>query len=218
MGEAVDKAYRTIREGIVSGRLAQGSHIKAQVLAAASGLSRTPVREALRRLHSEGLIHFIPNRGAYVASWSQEDVEQYFDLCVLLEGFAAELAAKRVTEAEIEDLRRMVEEMNALMAPASPDVPAVKEANDRFHRKIMAICGNVRLERFLSSLIEADLVFSTFQHYSLDELRRAAMQHEELVAAIAARDQVWARSVMGTHLLSARHTMLRALREDQSRS
>jgi DNA-binding GntR family transcriptional regulator len=216
MAEAVDKAYQAIRDGIMTGRYAPGSHITAQVLAAASGLSRTPVREAMRRLHSEGLIEIIPNRGAFVASWNEADIEQYFDLVVVLESFAAELAAKRVTEADLVVLRGLADDMNRLVAFDLPPMDEIKDVNDRFHKTIMAICGNSRLENFLSSMIEAELVFSTLRQYDPEELRRAAMQHVELVAALEARDPAWARSVMATHLFSARHAMLRSLHADST--
>lgn len=211
MGESVDKAYRTIRDGIMSGVYPQGAHITAQDLAAASGLSRTPVREAMRRLQSEGLIRIIPNRGAFVASWNADDIVQYFDLVVVLESFAAELAAKNVTEDDLEILRGLVRDMDRLVESGRPSLDEIKANNDAFHKTIMRVCGNVRLEHYLSSMIEAELVFSTFREYNPDELRRSAMQHAELVSALEARDPVWAKSVMATHLLSARHTMIRAL-------
>jgi len=212
MAEAVDKAYRTIRDGIMSGRYKQGAHITAHTLAEASGLSRTPVREAMRRLHAEGLINIIPNRGAFVASWNEDDVAQYFDLCVVLESFAAELAAKRITDDELEMVRGIADDMDRAIAADSPSMADIKEANDRFHKAIMSISGNTRLEHYLSSMIEAELVFSTLQHYNPEELRRASMQHAELVSALEARDPAWARSVMSTHLLSARHAILRSMR------
>lgn len=213
MAAAVDKAYQTIRDGIMSGTYPPGAHLTAQDLAAASGLSRTPVREAMRRLHAEGLIRIIPNRGAFVASWSEEDVEQYFDIVVLLESFAAEQAARHVSEAELAELRGMVEEMDRLVASDQLAVDRIKAVNDNFHKVIMTASRNARLQHYLSSMIEAELVFSTFRQYHPDELRRAAIQHAELVSALEARDPAWARSVMATHLLSARHALLRSLRE-----
>src|SRR6516225_6394222 len=101
MAEAVDKAYRTIRDGIMSGIYPQGAHVTAQDLAEASGLSRTPVREAMRRLHAEGLILIIPNRGAFVARWSDKDIHKIYDLRVLLESHAAEIAATEAGQADI---------------------------------------------------------------------------------------------------------------------
>ena len=76
MAAAVEKAYAAIREGIMDGTYPGGVHLKAEDLAVAIGVSRTPVREALRRLHAEGLVDFVANRGAYVLTWDRSDVEE----------------------------------------------------------------------------------------------------------------------------------------------
>lgn len=211
MAKAVDKAYSIIRDGITSGRYQQGSHLTAQGLADDSGLSRTPVREAMRRLHSEGLIEIIPNRGAFVASWDEDDIAQYFDLCMVLESFAAELAARRITEDELAELHGLVREMNALVEQEPAPMEEIKRVNDAFHNSIMSASGNARLENYLSSMIEAELVANTLRRYNAEELRRSAMQHAELVDALEARDPVWAKSVMTTHQLSARHAFMRSV-------
>lgn len=212
MAEAVDKAYQVIRDGILNGVYPQGSHLSAQVLAEASGLSRTPVREAMRRLHAEGLIRIIANRGAFVATWSEGDVEHYFELDLVLESFSAELAASRVTPKDVAALRLLVDELDRLVFEDPLPLAQVKDVNDRFHKQIMAISRNVRLEHYLQSLIEAELVFGTVGEYTLEELRRTAMQHAELVDALEAHDPAWARSAMATHLLTARNAMMRSVR------
>lgn len=212
MAEAVDRAYQVIRDGILSGLYPQGSHLSAQVLAEASGFSRTPVREAMRRLHAEGLIRIIPNRGAFVATWSEGDVEHYFELDLVLESFSAELAASRVTPKDLAMLRQLVDEMDRLVFEEPPPLARVKEVNDRFHKEVMAISGNVRLEHYLQSMIEAELVFGTVGEYTREELQRTAMQHAELVDALEARDPIWAKSAMATHLLTARNAMMRSVR------
>jgi DNA-binding GntR family transcriptional regulator len=213
MAEAVDRAYRAIRDGIVSGTFAQGAHITAQELAAATGLSRTPVREAMRRLHAEGLIHIIPNRGAFVASWSEQDVEQYYELVVLLESFAAELAARRIADEDLAELKALNAELDRLCCESPASIPRIKEVNDRFHEIVRRASGNTRVESYLGSMIEAELVVGTLAEYNPEELRRSAMQHAELVAAFEAGDPMWAKSVMATHILSARHAFLRSMRE-----
>lgn len=212
MAAAVDKAYETIRDGIVRGTYPQGSHITAQSLAAASGLSRTPVREAMRRLHAEGLIKFIANRGAFVSSWSESEVHQIYELRILLEGFAAAAAARNVTEAQLVELRRLAEEMAAIVDSSGPEaIDEVAARNNAFHKLIVQASGNARLQELLSSIVEVPLVLSTFRRYSMPQLRRSMSQHLELVTALEARDPDWARSVMASHILSARHTLLTAL-------
>ena len=208
MAKAVESAYRAIREGIYEGRFAQGSHITARQLAEATGLSRTPVREAMRRLDAEGLITLIPNRGAFVASWSSGEIEQIYELRVLLESFAAQTAAERINDQQCAELRALAGEMQELVERRADDHEAIAQVNDRFHKGVLEACGNARLRDLLGAITEVPLQLSTFRLYSVGELRRSASQHAELVDALTARDGDWARSVMTAHIRSARYTLL----------
>ena len=219
MAAAVERAYLTIRAGIVSGVYAPGAHLTAQGLAAASGLSRTPVREAMRRLHSEGLISFIPNRGAFVARLDERDVIKIYDLRVALEGYAAETAAREATAAQIADLEALARTMTAAGDPASPfDIDEIARLNNAFHKLIVLAAANSRLEAALASIVEVPLVLRTFRRYSPAELRRSVSQHVELVEAIRARDGLWARSVMTSHILAGRNALLRSLEPTDTRT
>ena len=100
---AVDKAYQAVRQGIIAGRFAAGTRITEHEVAVAAGVSRTPAREALRRLHSEGLVEFTPNQGAIVTTWSVEDADEIFDLRALLE---AALVMRTFRNYTPEDLER----------------------------------------------------------------------------------------------------------------
>lgn len=210
MAKAVDSAYRAIREGILAGSLAQGSHITARQLAEATGLSRTPVREAMRRLEAEGLITLIPNRGAFVARWTESEIEQIYELRVLLESFAAQVAAERINDEQRAELRSLAQEMGRLVEQRPVNVEAIAEVNDRFHKGVLEACGNPRLRDLLGTITEVPLQLSTFRRYSIDELRRSAAQHAELVSALLVGDGDWARSVMTAHIRSARHTLLQS--------
>jgi DNA-binding GntR family transcriptional regulator len=210
MAKAVDSAYRAIREGILAGTFAQGSHITARQLAEATGLSRTPVREAMRRLDAEGMISLIPNRGAFVASWSDSEIEQIYELRVLLESFAAQTAAERINDEQSARLKDLAVEMTHLVEQRPVDVEAIAEVNDKFHKGVLEACGNPRLRDLLGAITEVPLQLSTFRRYSIDELRRSAAQHAELVSALMVGDADWARSVMTSHIRSARHTLLQA--------
>jgi len=214
MAAAVEKAYQAIREGIVSGAYPPGSHLTAQDLAAASGLSRTPVREAMRRLHTEGLISFIPHRGAFVAQMEPRDIQKIYDLRLVLEGFAAEAAATEATDAQISELERLATEMaDAVEQGGDKWVEQITRINNSFHKLIVTAAANPRLEVALASIVEVPLVLRTFRRYSLDDMRRSSAQHKELVEAIRARDGAWARSVMTSHIHAARTALLRSIAE-----
>ena len=109
---AVDQAYHTVRDGIISGRYPPSSRVTEQDIAEAAGVSRTPVREALRRLHGEGLVEFQPNHGAVVTDWTDVDTDEVFELRAMLEAHGAARAAKRATPAQILELRRLAEEQH----------------------------------------------------------------------------------------------------------
>ncbi|HZZ87561.1 MAG TPA: GntR family transcriptional regulator [Caulobacteraceae bacterium] len=211
MAAAVEKAYQAIRDGIVSGVYRPGEHLTAQGLAGATGLSRTPVREAMRRLHAEGLIAFIPHRGAFVAHLDERDIQKIYDLRVVLEGYAAETAAVEATPRQIEELRALTRQMGAVLdAGGAAMVEDVAGLNNRFHKLIVTAAANPRLDVALAYIVEAPLILRTFRHYDLAELRRSNTQHLELADAISARDPTWARSVMTSHILCGRNTLLRS--------
>src|SRR5580692_2955523 len=171
MAAAVERAYRTIRDGIVSGAYRPGAHLTAQGLAATSGISRSPVREAMRRLHSEGLIRFIANRGAFVTHLDERDIFKIYDLRVVLEGYAAEAAAKEGADAQIEDLEALAQEMaGAVELPAALAIDRVAQLNNEFHKLIVTAAANPRLETALASIVEMPLVLRTFRRYSQEEL------------------------------------------------
>ncbi len=110
MAKAVDKAYHTVRERIVRGVYPASSRITEQEVAAVAGVSRTPVREALRKLHAEGLLEFVPHQGAIVTEWTHEDRDDVYELRAMLESYGAARAARRITGEGIAELRQLAED------------------------------------------------------------------------------------------------------------
>ena len=207
---AVDKAYEVVRTGIISGRFAPAARLTEQEVAEAAGVSRTPAREALRRLDAEGLVSFTPNQGAVVTRWSSEDADEIFDLRMLLESHGAVRAARLATDAEIAALRALAEEQHREARDRREGyLDRISALNHRFHHGLQEAAASPRLRRALASLLEAPLVLKTFQNYSADDLERSASHHLELVHALEARDAEWAGSVMRAHILAAKRTVLR---------
>lgn len=210
MSDAESLVYRSVRQKIVDGTFASGKHLSTESLAALLGVSRTPVREALRRMQAEGLVVLHANRGAFVASWTRDDVDEVFDLRIVLEAHASEHAARRISDAAIEQLRELARRMEAAVASKSPSrLDALSGLNEEFHRIILAECGQQRLAQMLNSLVEMPMVRRTFGTYDSDELQRSMFHHRELIAAFAARDSVWASAVMRSHLCAAHVVALR---------
>jgi len=207
---AVDKAYEVVRDGIIAGRFSPASRITEQEAAAAAGVSRTPAREALRRLHSEGLVDFTPNQGAVVTEWSMGDADEIFDLRALLEAHGAARAAQRATDSQVAALRALAEEQYAAArGRRAGHLEKIALLNSCFHRQVQEAADSPRLMRALSALLEAPLVMKTFLNYTPEDLERSAAHHLELVQALEAHDSEWASSVMRSHVYAAKRTLLR---------
>jgi DNA-binding GntR family transcriptional regulator len=203
---AVDRAYDIIRSGIQSGVYSPGTHIRAAEVAGQLGISRTPVREAMRRLHAEGLVDFVANHGAHVMRWSRTDIDEVFDLRCALESYASERAATRMTAQALDELGKLASEMSTL-AETKPAhyLERIAEHNDSFHRLILASAGGRRLSALVAAVVDMPIVLRTFHRYGDEDLRRSMAHHHDLVAAFGARDGEWAASVMRSHVLAARN-------------
>lgn len=205
MAKAVDKAYQTVRERIVRGVYPAASRITEQEVAAAAGVSRTPVREALRKLHAEGLLEFIPHQGAIVTEWTKEDRDDVFELRALLESYGAARAARRMSDVGIAQLRQLAEDQyHETLSKAPGYLTRIGELNSQFHRRIHEFAGSPRLVTALASLIEAPLMMRTFESYEEEDLVRSAAHHLEIVRALESRDGDWSAALMRSHILGSR--------------
>jgi len=208
MTRAFDKAYRAVRDGVIAGRFPPSRRITEQEVAEAAGVSRTPVREALRRLHAEGIVDFRPNQGAMVTAWSADDVEDLFELRAMLESHGARRAAQRATPAQLTALRDLAQQQQAESLSRSEGyLRRIAEISSQFHRTVQEAAGSARLAHALASILEAPLALKTFENYSAEDLSRSAAHHLEIVCALESRDGEWAASVMRSHILAARRTM-----------
>jgi formyl-CoA transferase len=200
--------YEAIRDLILDGTFEVGKHLVEADLATQLEISRTPVREALRRLASEGLITFQRNRGAWVAGWSAVELAEIFELRALLESYGARLAAARVTEDDLVSLRVLAQRMEDLVAvdEGHQDFHQIALANNDFHLGILRAAGNEHLVNILSSLLHVPLVQRTFADYSPAALQRSLAHHRECIAALEKNDGMWAESVVRAHILAARPT------------
>lgn len=207
---AAEHAYAVVRDGILNGKYHAGCRLTEEDLARAISVSRTPIREALRRLHAEGLVQFEPNHGAMVSSYGPEAAEEIFELRALLEPISASRAAERATADAIANMRSLAEKQSAESRQRKGDfLMRIGQLNDEFHRAVQAAARSPRLGKTLSGLIEAPLILRTFEQYTPTELKRSADQHLELIQAFEERDSMWAHSIMRTHILAGRAAYLR---------
>ncbi len=205
MSKASDSAYATIREMIVSGALAPGDPVREEALAEICGVSRTPIREAMRRLESDMLIQRSESQRSFVSEWSLDDIEDAYELRALLEGVAAHRACKVITGEQVAELKAINARLGQAIARQPADIEGFLAANRDFHALILSVVGSARLEALLQSLIEAPIVWRTAHHYSEDELGRSHHEHEELIAAFDRGDENWATTIMEGHIRRAFH-------------
>ena len=206
MSKASDTAYNAIREMIVSGELAPGDALAEEALAQACGVSRTPVRDAMRRLEGELLIRRSGTQRSFVADWSLDDIEDAFELRAMLEGVAAKRAAACMNDEAIAQLKAFNLRIQKAVDGANPDVEAFLENNRNFHNLILSVADSARLEKLLQTLIEQPIIWRTAHHYSTAELRRSHQEHDELIVAFQRSDAEWAETIMIGHIRRAFHT------------
>ena len=202
---SAEEAYSAIHAFIVQGDYQAGDRLREEELGQRIGMSRTPIREALRRLSAEGLTEFVPNRGAHVASWTDQELNEIFELRALLEGYAASRAATRMTSESHDKLRMLSAAMEMQISDdGEPNLEQISVLNNDFHKTIVQNAGSQYLLTFFMNMIQFPLVHRTFRRYSPRDLERSFGHHRELVEAFEAQDPEWAGSVMRAHVLSAR--------------
>lgn len=204
MSRASSKAFEAIRSRIISGEFAPGTHLKEEELAEVCGVSRTPIRDALRSLAAEDYVNVVPNHGTFVTKWSRDDIRDIFTLRAMLEGYAAQLGAELVTIEHIEELadnQQVVADM--LKRGDTLDHDMLVISNRRFHEIIIEAAGSPRLTQMIARLTEQPLTALTTTSDNRAGIERSNRQHGELIDAFRARDASWARAVVESHILAA---------------
>ncbi len=211
MTRASERAVGAVRELILRGDFEAGARLGEVELAERLGVSRTPVREALSRLAAEGLVEIVPNRGARVASWTVDELEDVFDLRAALEPELTALAVPHAQPADVDALDELAREMERVGAPGShQDLDAIVPLNRAFHDLLVRLAAQPAMATALAGAVHAPIVLRNFHTYDAASLRRSLAHHTEIVAAVRAGDPVWARAVMTAHIHNARTVMVRA--------
>lgn len=201
-----------IREAIKSGVLKPRERLMEIQLAEELGVSRTPIREALRKLELEGFIVMVPRKGAYVADISFKDIADVFEIRTALEGLAAGLAAERITDEELEDMERhLVEKADAI---ARQDMDRLIEVDTNFHEAIYKASRNQRLWVIINNLREQIQRFRTTSLAYPGRMQQSLNEHRHLVEAIQARDPQLARQLAQEHIENAEQSMIESIKKD----
>lgn len=202
-----DAVYHSISQALRAGRFEANSRLVESELAEALGVSRTPVRDALRRLESDGLVRSEPNRG-YVVADLMEDVVHVFLIRERLEGLAAAMAADTITRPELEELDALQAEMEQLLAAVPADIDRLVELNGRLHQRITEASRSPRLIRLIERLHPQYMSYQVLRIYSDDERRRSIREHREILDALWQRDSDTAERVIHLHLEHGKEVVL----------
>jgi len=191
------RVYERLRTEILDGKLHPGTRVKQEELTKRLGVSRTPIREALQRLESEGLICFVRRSSATVSAIPSREIEEIFELRALLEGYAAEKAAQSLDEKAIRKLHKLIAEMD--YHRAGEDVQKLLLKNEEFHRSICSLAGNETLLRML------DQIWRDIRRLRHDYLitpsgqEQSVREHKALMDALERRDSDLIRKLVQKH-------------------
>jgi DNA-binding GntR family transcriptional regulator len=205
-----DQVAARLRTMLVEGHIAPGAKLNERELCLQLRVSRTPLREAIKLLAAEGLVDLLPNRGAVAVKLTEADVVDTFEVLAMLEGMSGELAAKRITDEQLAEVRAMHYEMMACFTRR--DLSGYYRLNARIHTAINEAAGNPVLAntyRSINARVQS-LRFRTNQDEA--KWKHAVEEHEQMVQALAARDAPAMRKVLVAHLIRKRDTVLALLR------
>ncbi|GAC1311400.1 MAG: GntR family transcriptional regulator [Vulcanimicrobiaceae bacterium] len=199
-----DQVYDRLRAAILSGELAPGVPVIEAEIAATLGASRTPVREALRRLETEGMLEPRGARGSIVRELKRDEVECIFEIREALETLAARRASRRMTERDLAEFARLIERMIKHV-----DDPREMERLDTlFHDRILMLADGHRLKRMLGDL-RADILPWRFIALATAERRHASVdEHEAMLAAMRARDEAAVVATTARHIVNTKRAVL----------
>jgi Transcriptional regulators len=203
--------FDTLRSAITSGLLQPGERIMENQLAEQLRVSRTPVREAIRKLEQEGFVVMAPRRGTYVADISIRDINEVFEIRSALEVLAAGLAAERISEDDLENLERTLVEIGEYMDKG--DTANTVAADVRFHDILYGATGNKTLASIISNLREKLMVFRTISYGYPGRAKRSLEEHRRLVEALGRRNPTMAQQLARKHVDNAEQTLLQSLSE-----
>jgi DNA-binding GntR family transcriptional regulator len=200
-----DRAYEGIREAILLGVLKPGEHLREEQLSTMTGTSRTPVREALRRLVAEGLAT-AENRHRFVTDFSYEEVAIVFELRAKVESYAAGVAAAKITDGDLKALERIIGDIDQIDPDGGVDaVHRFITLNSEFHSTIVNATRSRQLQLMTAQAISLPLVL--IKQFVWDQsinIKRSNAQHRDILAALTQRNSEWASTAMAGHILSTK--------------
>lgn len=211
LSRSADIIRETLREAILDSRFGPGARLREEELATYFGVSRTPVREALQVLRTEGIIEFLPNQGARVATLTTDDILALYLVREVLEGLAARLAAVRMKGDQRQQLLDILSEMEAATARNDPE--EIADLNLKFHAQVRLAANNPYLNRFLEQVEHAVRRFGQTTFSYPGRVETSMEEHRRIIDAVLAGDPAEAERVAIDHMQTARQLRLQMLIE-----
>lgn len=206
-----DVVFNTLREAILKGELKPGERLMELQLASKLGVSRTPIREAIRMLEQEGLAVTIPRKGAEVAKMTEKDMEDVLQIRDALDELAASIACEQITSEELEELKYTMREFEEYTRTA--DVKRIAEADVRFHDIIYKATRNPKLENMLNNLREQ--MYRYRVEYLKDEKNYPVLikEHSEIVEGLSKKNKEKLTAAMHEHVKNQANAVKEIIRE-----
>ncbi len=206
-----DLVFAAIREAILNGRLKPGERLMEVQLAEEMGVSRTPVREAIRKLELEGLVVMVPRKGAYVATLTLKDAAEVFEIRSSLEGLAAALAAERITDEEVTSLDRILEAIST--AGEKGDIKTIIKKDMEFHQVLFSASRNDRLAQIINNLKEQIDRFRMQSFSNPARLKSVLSEHKNILDSIKQGDAENAERLAKEHIYKVEYNVMNILRK-----
>ncbi|MCL7409651.1 GntR family transcriptional regulator [Marivivens donghaensis] len=207
-GPQGNQAYLQLLSDIREGRLAAGDRLRETDLAERFGISRTPIREAIRLLEADGLVSHQPRQGATIRSLDYAEVMELYEMRSVLEGTAARLAARSASDIEIEELIALNDDL-----AAAGNSPEAFRLNRQFHHALLHSTKNRFLAKSMDSLQKSLMILGPTTLTQPDRAERAIEEHNDVLTAIRSRDGDTAEKAMRAHIQAAQRVRIRALRQ-----
>ncbi|WP_447920634.1 GntR family transcriptional regulator [Achromobacter aegrifaciens] len=213
MSSARDYVYGELRRRLMAGSFMPGERLREEHIAAELSVSRTPVRSAIERLVTDGLVKHEGRRGAVVLGWQDRDIDEAFELRMLLEPYSAKAAAERASPEQILELERINQSMlDAINSDAPDSVAQVQHFNNQFHHALLDAAQSARVRSMVEGLLDMPIIIGSFYFYTRDDMLRSVEHHRQIIAALRARDAECAQIAMRFHLAST-HLLFRSHRK-----
>ena len=212
-----DKVYEVLKKKILERELKPGDKVQVDEVAHQLGVSRTPVKDALNRLALEGLIDKVARRGTFVSTMSAQDVDELFDLRLLMESYAAEkVLEKDKANSFLADIRQCMAHIDRIAQSDDPDYDAYLAWNRDLHLSLIKLADNNRLMQMYESLNIPIQVARVHYLHSVESVTQTQQEHQAIYQAFESRDVEQVKQAIATHINSVRDAVLMSIEADQA--